>query len=136
MALRTESYQPNPLDLLFNLEVEESTSAPSQVQQLRAIVKQGESRNDEIRAKGDSFHEPIDPDWPEAPPIAPEPPQKRFSALDERQRAIIRQHSQSMALEVLKLKVALEQLTVEDLTPSKLKSLADYFDNDVLGAAQ
>jgi hypothetical protein len=60
----------------------------------------------------------------------------RVSMLDERQRAIIRQHSQSMALEVLKLKVTLNELTVEDLTPAKLHQLADYFDNDVLGASQ
>jgi len=53
--------------------------------------------------------------------------------LDERQRAIIRQHSQSMALEVLQLKGNIGQLTLEDLTPTKLKSLADYFDADVLG---
>lgn len=63
-----------------------------------------------------------------------QPPRK--STLDERQRAIIRQHSQSMALEVLKLKVALNELTVVDLAPSKLKSLADYFDADVLEATQ
>jgi len=56
------------------------------------------------------------------------------SMLDERQRAIIRQHSQSMAMEVLKLKGV--HLTLEDLTPSKLKALADFFDADVLGAAQ
>ena len=72
-----------------------------------------------------------DPDWPEA-----EKPNPKPSMLDERQRAIIRQHSQSMALEVLKLKVGLNELTVEDLTPSKLKTLADYFDSDVLGATQ
>lgn len=58
------------------------------------------------------------------------------NALDERQHAIIRQHSQSMALEMLKLKYALNELTVEDLTPAKLRQLADYFDSDVLGAAQ
>ncbi len=52
------------------------------------------------------------------------------------QPKIIRQHSQSMALEVLKLKVTLNELKVEDLTPAKLTSLANYFDNDVLGAAQ
>jgi hypothetical protein len=52
------------------------------------------------------------------------------------QPKIIRQHSQSMALEVLKLKVQLNELTVEDLTPAKLRSLADYFDKDVLDAAQ
>jgi hypothetical protein len=73
-------------------------------------------------------------DWPEATPVKTEP--KRPSMLDERQRAIIRQHSQSMAMEVLKLKVALNELTVADLTPSKLKALADYFDNDCLTAAQ
>lgn len=61
---------------------------------------------------------------------------QNFNGLDERQRAIIRQHSQSMALEVLKLKVTLNELTVEDLTPAKLRSLADYFDGDVLGAAK
>jgi hypothetical protein len=83
-----------------------------------------------------------DPDWPEAPATAPELPlpipkvKSSSNALDERQRAIIRQHSQSMALEVLKLKVTLNELTVEDLTPSKLKTLADYFDNDVIEAAQ
>ncbi len=122
-------------NVAMNLEVEASSSPPSQVQQLRQIVKhdeqQGKIRQERIE---NALHDP-DSDWPEAPPIAPEPPPKRFSALDERQRAIIRQHSQSMALEVLKLKVSLDQLTVEDLTPSKLKSLADYFDNDVIGAA-
>ncbi len=55
---------------------------------------------------------------------------------EQRQKFIIRQHSQSMALEVLKLKVTLNELTVEDLTPVKLKTLADYFDRDVEGAAQ
>ncbi len=57
---------------------------------------------------------------------------KPYSALDERQRAIIRQHSQSMAIEVLKLKVALSELTVEDITPAKLRKLTDYFDQDVI----
>jgi hypothetical protein len=52
--------------------------------------------------------------------------------LDERQRAIIRQHSQSMALELLKLKQSLNELTIVDLSPAKLRALADYFDNDVL----
>jgi len=56
------------------------------------------------------------------------------TGLDERQRAIIRQHSQSMALEVLKLKHALGELTLVDLSPVKLRALADYFDDDVLGA--
>ncbi len=66
----------------------------------------------------------------------PQSPPKRFSMLDERQRAIIRQHSQSMALEVLKLKVTLNELTVADLTPSKLGALADYFDQDVYKATE
>jgi hypothetical protein len=60
----------------------------------------------------------------------------KVNVLDERQRAIIRQHSQSMALEVLKLKVTLNELTVEDLAPEKLRALADYFDTDVIEAAQ
>jgi len=84
-----------------------------------------------------------DPDWPEVeqrdkphPDYRPVTERKNPTMLDERQRAIIRQHSQSMALEVLKLKVELKELTVEDLTPSKLKTLADFFDNDVIGAAQ
>jgi hypothetical protein len=48
---------------------------------------------------------------------------------------IMRMHSQAMALEILKLKVTLNELTVEDLTPNKLRSIADYFDNDCLEAA-
>src|SRR6516164_8675999 len=36
--------------------------------------------------------------------------QQPVNSLDERQRAIIRQHSQSMAIEVLKLKQALGEL--------------------------
>jgi hypothetical protein len=40
-----------------------------------------------------------------------------------------------MALELLKLKQALGELSVEDLTPTKLRQLADYFDEDVLSAA-
>jgi hypothetical protein len=78
---------------------------------------------------------------PQRPTNAPESRQNasngggKVNMLDERQRAIIRQHSQSMALEVLKLKVTLNELTVEDLKPTKLKTLADYFDNDVIEAA-
>ena len=92
--------------------------------------------HDRVTPEGHADEIPLktDPDWPEA-----EKPKAQFrvpSMLDERQRAIIRQHSQSMALEVLKLKVGLNELTVEDLTPSKLKTLADYFDSDVLGATQ
>ncbi len=63
-------------------------------------------------------------------------PAKPYSALDERQRAIIRQHSQSMAIETLKLKVTLNELTAEDITPAKLTSLANFFDADCIGAAQ
>ncbi len=65
------------------------------------------------------------------PPSAAKP----YSALDERQRAIIRQHSQSMAIETLKLKVTLNELTAEDITPAKLTSLANFFDADCIGAA-
>jgi hypothetical protein len=64
------------------------------------------------------------------------PPLKPAELLDARQRAIIRQHSQAMSLKVLELKCMLGQLAIEDLTPSKLKTLADYFDNDVTGATQ
>jgi hypothetical protein len=69
---------------------------------------------------------------------APGGPPARLNGagLDQRQRAIIRQHSQSMAVEVLKLKVQLNELLPDDLTPRKLKELADYFDNDVYGAAK
>ena len=80
-----------------------------------------------------------DPDWPEAPvtelPLKPTNGNPSRTTLDEKQRCIIRQHSQSMALEVLKLKVELKELTVEDLTPAKLRQLADYFDTDVLDAS-
>ncbi len=111
-------------NVAMNLEVESSSSQPTAFSKARETMQQGEPG---LAA---------DPDWPEAPPIAPEPPPKRFSMLDERQRAIIRQHSQSMALEVLKLKVTLNELTVADLTPSKLGALADYFDQDVYKATE
>ncbi len=52
------------------------------------------------------------------------------------QRCILREHSQAMSLEVLKLKATLNELTVEDLTPGKLTALANYFDADVLNASQ
>ena len=38
-----------------------------------------------------------------------------------------------MTMELLKLKQALGELTVEDLHPKKLTQLSDYFDADVLG---
>ncbi len=107
------------------------------------LVKVGDSV--ELEQKGEflNYHpvKNIDKDWPEAkrfhnsPEIHPESPQTRsaLDKLDRRQLAIIRQHSQSMAIEVLKLKVTLNELTVDDLTPAKLRKLSDYFDNDVLG---
>ena len=61
------------------------------------------------------------------------PPQ---NPMDTKQRAIIRQHSQSMALKVLEIKQAAGGLAEDDLTPHKLTQLADYFDKDVLGHAQ
>ncbi len=110
-------------NVAMNLEVEASNSQPSAFQQTKAAMQQGEG----IREDG----------WPpEASINEPQSPPKRFSMLDERQRAIIRQHSQSMALEVLKLKVTLNELTVADLTPSKLGALADYFDQDVYKATE
>jgi hypothetical protein len=92
----------------------------------------------EVEEKGDFLNyfrfKPV----PKGPVQAPESPVARpnGSALDQRQRAIIRQHSQSMALETLKLKVQLNELLPDDLTPRKLKELADYFDNDVYTAAK
>ncbi len=113
-------------NISFNLEIE---SAPNGAfSQARATMQQGEDEP----PKG-----PQGPLWHPEPPVhAPQSSPQRFSMLDERQRAIIRQHSQSMALEVLKLKVTLNELTVEDLTPAKLRQLADYFDADVIGAAE
>jgi hypothetical protein len=77
----------------------------------------------------------------EAPVNAPQSPVARSNGgggtmLDARQRAIIRQHSQTAALSVLTLKLGLNQLTLEDLTPAKLRQLADYFDRDVINAAE
>ncbi len=110
-------------NISFNLEVEASSSPPSAFQHTKAAMQQGTEH-----PFGDANPTDYGNDTPQSPP-------QRFSMLDERQRAIIRQHSQSMALEVLKLKVTLNELTVEDLTPAKLRQLADYFDNDVIGAA-
>ncbi len=111
----------------YNLEIEAANGA---FQQAKAAMT-----NHDI----DTTYDRIDAQQgaqnaPQAPP-ARQNGGGRPSMLDERQRAIIRQHSQSMALEVLKLKVTLNELTVEDLTPAKLRQLADYFDNDVIGAA-
>lgn len=72
---------------------------------------------------------------PQKRPVnAPESSVQRFNGLDERQRAIIRQHSQSSALQVLTLKQLLGELSVEDLTPAKIKQLATFFDADVYEA--
>lgn len=107
--------------------------------QVKITQSNGKSTHEVVKTDtGVRIDPPSDPDWPEATPVEPLGWERKTfskSILDERQRAIIRQHSQSMALEVLKLKVTLNELTVADLTPSKLKSLADYFDEDVLGAA-
>ncbi len=127
----------------YNLEIEAANGA---FQQAKAAMQQGDPaeygdgpphddktrvyRASELRDKG--LHGGVD--VPQSP-VRAQTQQGRVSMLDERQRAIIRQHSQSMALEVLKLKVTLNELTVEDLTPAKLRQLADYFDNDVIGAA-
>lgn len=90
-------------------------------------TEQRDNRSADIMDKG--LHGGVDPNWPDVEKPRP-------SMLDERQRAIIRQHSQSMAIEVLKLKQMLGEITIEDLTPAKLRILADYFDNDVIGATQ
>jgi hypothetical protein len=113
------------------------------------LVKVGEPV--ELEQKGEflNYHpvKEIDKNWPEekkfknqlqATTQPQESPVSRFNGagLDERQRAIIRQHSQSMAIEVLKIKQAAGGLEIEDLNPAKLKALADYFDKDVLGTAE
>ncbi len=132
----------------YNLEIE---AANGTYQQAKAAM-QGDpqdygdddsmsQRIDAARKQGTLLGEPGykgfkgEPLPHESPPARPSQ-QGTVSMLDERQRAIIRQHSQSMALEVLKLKVTLNELTVEDLTPAKLRKLADYFDQDVIGAAE
>lgn len=121
-------------NIAFNIEVEATTAQPSAFGTARATMQQGEDDHDP----------PFKPDsedrseWRERAPDSSMPRSNgnggRKVALDV-QRAIIRQHSQSMALEVLKLKLSLNELSVEDLTPAKLKTLADYFDTDVEGAA-
>lgn len=103
-------------NISFNLEIEPATLGGGE--RTTAVSGEAETKSGSF---GRSRHDP--------PPYS-------NGGLDERQRAIIRQHSQSMALEVLKLKVTLNELTVEDLTPAKLRSLADYFDSDVLGATK
>ncbi len=133
-------------NISFNLEIESSSSPPSAFQQTKAAMRDTEPIKD---IEWPDPHQPCTIDAPQSTPArqqgedgvtATQSPPRRFNggfeALDTRQRAIIRQHSQSMALEVLKLKVTLNELTVEDLTPAKLRQLSDYFDNDVIGAAQ
>ncbi len=123
-------------NIAFNIEVEASSSTPSAFQQTKAAMQ------------ADPLDYPNSPDRdeiaPQSPPHAQQGERGPMSKDDywrrkedrdeERQRFIIRQHSQSMALEVLKLKVTLNELTVEDLTPAKLKALSNYFDSDVFGA--
>ncbi len=113
----------------YNLELEAVNGA---YQQAKSAMERGGQYPDAVDDPRPAYSGPAN--VPQAPPERPSQ-QGRVSMLDERQRAIIRQHSQSMALEVLKLKVTLNELTVEDLTPMKLRQLADYFDNDVIGAA-
>ncbi len=149
-------------NISFNIEVEASSSPPSTVQNLRATMQQGEHPDDRI-IRDQPVNAPQSPvhaqqgDWPpddrydtpestaafakaqnhDSGPMSKDDYWRRKEDRDEaRQRFIIRQHSQSMALEVLKLKVTLNELTVEDLTPAKLRALADYFDQDVIGAIQ
>lgn len=74
-------------------------------------------------------------DQPPTTPTTKSRFERAQSSMDARQLAIIRQHSQSMSLKVLKLKQALGELSVEDLKPSKLRQLADFFDTDVKEAA-
>jgi hypothetical protein len=47
------------------------------------------------------------------------------------QAAIIRQHSQTAALKVLELKQQLGVLAADELTTKNLRTLADWFDDDV-----
>jgi hypothetical protein len=91
-----------------------------------------------------SFNVEIEPQQgAQATPVTPQSPPARQNGKDdywerklqcdiERGPQIIRQHSQSMAIEVLKLKHAIGELLLADLAPGKLKALSDYFDNDVL----
>ncbi len=125
-------------NIAFNIEVEATTAQPTAFSQARATMQQGEPEG----YRGEGLPD-LPPNALQSPPRAQQGEDEPMSKDDywrrkedrdeERQRFIIRQHSQSMALEVLKLKVTLNELTVEDLTPAKLKALADYFDRDVIG---
>ncbi len=122
----------------YNLEVEASSSAPTAFANARATMQQGEEQSLESQRT----NPPNTPRWAvqrqenDNGPMSKDDYWRRKEDRDEeRQRFIIRQHSQSMALEVLKLKVTLNELTVADLTPAKLTQLSDYFDRDVESAA-
>ncbi len=116
----------------YNLEVEASSSPPSTVQNLRATMQQGREPGDATQEEENAAQSPPHAQQGESGPMSRDDYWRRKEDRDEqRQKFIIRQHSQSMALEVLKLKVTLNELTVEDLTPAKLRTLSDYFDNDV-----
>ncbi len=133
-------------NISFSVEVEATTAQPTAFSQARATMQQGEDYPppETVFTHGTDAEKriPIAPQSPPARsnhdsgPISKDDYWRRKEDRDEeRQRFIIRQHSQSMALEVLKLKVTLNELSVEDLKPTKLKSLADYFDADVYGAS-
>ncbi len=140
-------------NIAFNIEVEASSSDPvggmfrKSIENTQpSVFQQTKATMQQVEKYGSSSNVPIE-DQPVMPPVnipqsTPHAQQgapmskddywrRKEDRDEERQRFIIRQHSQSMALEVLKLKVTLNELTVEDLTPQKLRQLADYFDNDV-----
>jgi hypothetical protein len=50
--------------------------------------------------------------------------------------SIVRQHSQHMTLLLLNAKATAGKLTDEDLTPGKLKTLTDFFDDDVAAGVE
>ncbi len=80
-------------NLAFNIEVEASTSAPSQVQQLRKIVK-GEPE------QGEYFHEP-DSDWPEVQQGTQNAPQSPPAHSNGELDMVRRRLMQAVNLEVL-----------------------------------
>ncbi len=135
-----------PLDqygnISLNLEVEASTGSAFQ-QALSAMQPEREYDDNRLpppeleQGKTAPQSPPARSNGGDGGPMSKDDYWRRKEDRDEvRQRFIIRQHSQSMALEVLKLKVTLNELTVTDLTPVKLRQLADYFDQDVIGATQ
>ncbi len=127
-------------NIAFNIEVEASSSQPSAFQQTKAAMRPDLPPPETVFTHGTDAEQRI-PIAPQSPPHAQQGESGPMSRDDywrrkedrdeQRQKFIIRQHSQSMALEVLKLKVTLNELTVEDLTPETLRKLSDYFDNDV-----